>query len=362
MTTSPELPVRSYAHENRVLTERFSQWLAIQHYSEHTRRAYGTLTADFCQFLGPRDLTKAQTSDIREYMAELFRRGLAQSSLERQLYGLRTFFDFLNLAGVVAFIAPRFIRTRKRHRKLPRPLTVDEVKRLIEATRTSRDRAIVELFYATGCRLNELRMVRCEDVDFADRIIRVLGKGNKERLVPYGRMAEEALLAHLGERREGFLFQDSRPPQKPRVSNAKPNKNETGLWWRGSWREWPDGTIPGVTRWKWLGRVSQMDHEQARKKLLEFMNAADSRPKTDLPLDTHTYWRIIKAAALRAGLKDVHPHQLRHSVATHLLNRGADLRSIQELLGHSSLSTTQIYTHVSTADMQRIHKKFHPRG
>jgi site-specific recombinase XerD len=148
--------------------------------------------------------------------------------------------------------------------------------------------------------LSEIRTLRCEDVDFTDRTIRVLGKGNKERIVPFGRMAEEALLAYLGDRREGFLFQNSRP------------------------------------------------------KLI--------RPKTALPLDSQTFYRIVRSAALKAGLTGVHPHRLRHSFATHLLNRGADLRCVQELLGHSSISTTQIYTHVATAELQRIHQKFHPRG
>lgn len=356
----------SYAHANRVLAEKFDQWLEIQNYAENTRRAYGQLTTDFCRFLGGRDLTKTQAGDIREYLGTLYRRGNASATMERNLHGLRTFFDFLNLAGVVAFVAPRFVRTRKRHRRLPQPLTIDEIQRLIKGTRTTRDRAMVELYYATGCRLNELRLLRCEDIDFKERIVRVLGKGNKERLAPYGRKAEEALRAYLGDRREGCLFQEDRRRwfcngSQPRLYKARPNKESSTLWWRGIWKEWPDGTIPGVRREMWLGSVSAIDQGEARAKLLECL-ANIARPKTGLPLSSKTIYRIIRQAAQRAGLKDVHPHRLRHSFATHLLNNGADLRSVQEFLGHSSISTTQIYTHVSTTDLKRIHAQFHPRG
>lgn len=356
-------PVRSHVHANRVMAERFAQWLEIQNYAENTRRAYGELTADFCRFLGSRDLTKVETAEIREYLAGLYHRGIASSSIARQLHGLRTFFTFLNLGGVVSSVWPRFVTQRKHVRKLPKPPTVEEVERLISATKTPRDRAIVELFYATGCRLNELRMLRCQDIDFKDRVARVLGKGNKERLVPYGRMAEEALLAYLGDRREGFVFQNERNRAPLWISQAKPNKNEPSLWWRGAWTEYPGGTIPGKRRYEWIGRVSEMSRDEARDKLAQHVNpAAEARPETDLPLNNRSIYRIIREAALRAGLKGVHPHSLRHAFATHLLNRGADIRSLQELLGHSSVSTTQIYTHVSTTDMKRIHENFHPRG
>ncbi len=356
-------PVRSYVHENRVLAEKFVQWLEIQNYSENTRRAYGDLTADFCRFLGARDLTKTQPADVREYIGYLYKRKLAPSSLERQLFGLRTFFDFLNLAGVVASAAPRFVQVRKRKRKLPQPLSIEEVQRLINGTRTPRDRAIVEMYYATGCRLNELTMLRCEEIDFKDRVCRILGKGNKERLVPYGRMAEEALLAYLGERREGYVFREIRTRPRGHLRQQVYGNRCKNLGWYGIWREWPDGTVPGVRREMSFGPVAKVSEEEARAKLQEAIRAAElMRPQADVPLAGRTIYMIVKQAAIRAGLKHVHPHQLRHSFATHMLNRGADLRAIQELLGHSSISTTQIYTHVSTADMKNAHTKFHPRG
>jgi site-specific recombinase XerD len=356
-------PIRSYAQDNRILAEKFSQWLEVQNYSAHTRKAYDALTADFCRFIRSRSLTEVKHLDVREYLFSLQRRGLAPSSLDRQLHGLRTFFDFLNLGGIVNFVAPRFIRTRRRQRKLPRFLSIQEASKLIEAAESPRDRAILEIFYATGCRVSEVSGMRCDDVDFEARTIRVLGKGNKERVALFGRMAREALLTYLGDRREGFLFQDHRQPQKLRVTKAKPNKHESGVWWRGHWREYPEGSGAGVQHWQWLGRSSAMTRKEARAKLLRLVGGANiGRPKIDRPLDTRTLGRIVQRAALRAGLRGVHPHTLRHSFATHLLNRGADLRCIQELLGHSSISTTQIYTHVAVEHLMEIHKKAHPRG
>jgi len=362
---TPATPIRSHADANRILAEKFSEWLEVQNYSPNTRRAYDALTADFCRFIRSRSLTEVKHLDIREYLTYMHRRGFAPSTLDRNFHGLRTFFDFLNLGGLVTYAAPRFVRTRKRPpRKLPRFLSVQEAKRLIEAAESPRDRAILEVFYGTGCRLAEVAGMHVEDVDFEARSIRVLGKGNKERFVLFGRMAKEAMLAYLGNRREGYVFQDERPPQKLRVTKAKPNKHESGIWWRGSWREYPEGFGLGETHWKWLGRVSQMTRKEAQAKLQEIIGSANTdRPeRVDLPLTSRTLGRVVASAARRAGLKGVHPHTLRHSFATHMLNRGADLRCIQELLGHSSISTTQIYTHVSMENLSEIHRKAHPRG
>jgi integrase/recombinase XerD len=125
----------------------------------------------------------------------------------------------------------------------------------------------------------------------------------------------------------------------------------------------PNGTIPAVTRQKWLGRESAMSREEAQDYLLLVVGKANIHPpKSDHPLDARSLYRIVKRVAVRAGLKGLKPHSLRHAFATHMLTSGVDLRCIQELLGHSSLATTQIYTHVAIADLQAIHKKFHPGG
>lgn len=361
---SIESPVRSYAHDNRALAAKFAQWLEIQNYSVNTRRAYNSLLRDFCRFIRSRSLTEIKRLDIREYLGHLHRRGLASASLDQKLHGLRTFFGFLRLGGLVETAPTRFISLRKRKRKLAHPFSVEEISKLIEAEKSPRNRAILETFYGTGCRLAEVVGMRCEDVEFSDPgSIRVTGKGDKQRIVLFGRPAKQALLAYLGNRREGYLFQDNRNPQQLRVTKAKPNKHTSTLWWRGCWREYTVGRGPGVPHWKWLGSASAMTRKQARAKLLQLVSEVNIiRPKLDRPLNGRTLGRIVQRAALRVGLKGVHPHSLRHSFATHLLNDRADLRSIQELLGHSSVSTTQIYTHVALDSLIETHKKFHPRS
>jgi site-specific recombinase XerD len=355
-------PIRSYANDNRALAAKFSRWLEVQNYALNTRKTYDTLIADFCRYIGARSLTEIKHPDIREYFAFLQGRGIGSRSLDQKLYGLRALFEFLTLRGVVSTNVARFIKTRRRHRNLPLFPSVDEMNRIIKATESRRDRAILETFYATGCRLAEVSGMRCEDIDFAAAVIRVTGKGNRQRIVLFGRNAKEALLAYLGDRREGFLFQTDRPTQTLGVRKAKPNKDESGVWWRGWWREYPEEGEPIVT-WKWLGRVSVMSHKEAKAKLMTLIGSANTRPsKMDLPLSTRQLARIVKGAAVRAGLKGIHPHSLRHAFATHLLADGADLRGIQELLGHTSVSTTMVYTHVAINQLKDAHTKFHPRG
>jgi site-specific recombinase XerD len=191
----------------------------------------------------------------------------------------------------------------------------------------------------------------------------VTGKGNRQRIVLFGRNAKEALLAYLGDRNEGFLFQTDRRTQDMRVRKSKPDKDRPGLWWRGWWREYPDGSGSGVQHWKWLGSVSMMSREEAQAYLQTLIGSANTSPtKNDLPLSTRQLGRIVENVAVRAGLKGVHPHSLRHAFATHLLAHGADLRGIQELLGHTCVSTTMVYTHVAINQLKDTHKKFHPRG
>ncbi len=323
--------------------------------------AYNRLTQDFCEFLRSKSLAAVEHFDIRAFLAHLYRRGLSSSSLARQLSGLKTFFDFLNLYGVVSFIAPRFIRTRKVPKRLPRFLTEEQMTKLIEAARTPRDRALLELFYGTGCRLGEIVGIRVEDVEFTERSIRVLGKGNKERIVLFGRPAAKALAEYLGDRQTGYLFEEDKLRQALRVTKAQPNKQTPTLYWRASWNDYSSGT--GEHRWKWLGKVAELSRAEAQAKLRELLRSVNPvRPKGSRPLYSRTVYRVVRSTALRAGLGKVHPHMIRHSFATHLLNRGADLRCIQELLGHSSISSTQIYTWVSMPQLAETLKRCHPHG
>jgi site-specific recombinase XerD len=352
--------VKSFAKDNLELAAKFDAWLQAQNYSVNTRKAYLSVTSYLCEFVGSRSVLEVTHFDLREFLTYLYKRGLASSSLDRQGYGLKTFFGFLNLGGLVDSNVARLIKTRKVRRRLPRYLSIEEVERLIAAAKTPRDKAMLEMFYSTGCRLSEVAGMRFEHVDLESRTIRVIGKGDKERIVLFGRPAKDALLAYLNGRQEGFLFRDDCPPRSLHVYKAKPNWNIATVYWKGGYRQ----GIPGVDRCCWLGKADAMTRAQALEKLAAVAGEdfGKRRPKPDKPLCPRHIYRIVRRAAIAAGLKDVWPHVLRHSFATHLLNGGADLRSVQELLGHASISTTQIYTHVSTVNMIETHRKFHPRG
>lgn len=359
LAPAPAVPVRSFTRDNLDLAEKFDRWLEAQNYSQNTRRAYATLCSYLCEFIGSRSLLEVKHFDLREFVTGLYRRGLSPSSLARQIYGLKTFFDFLSLGGLVDSNIGRLIKNRKVNRKLPRFLSIEEVERLIAAAKTPRDKAIIELFYSTGCRVAEVASMRVEDVDFDSRSIRVTGKGNKERIVLFGMPAKKALLAYLGSRTDGFLFRDERPPNRLCVYRAQPNKDIPTVYWKGHWR---DGNPP-VEHSRWLGKAEGVTYEQAGEKLAAIAGDAYRQiPRPDRALQNRHLYRVIKTASMAAGFKDVHPHVLRHSFATHLLNGGADLRCVQELLGHASISTTAIYTHVTTTNMIATHKKCHPRA
>ena len=239
---------------------------------------------------------------LRSYLAHLHSRGLSKTSVSRQLACLRTFFNFLCREGVVARNPARALLAPRTGRRLPSHLDEAEVAELVEIHAESpadaRARLILELLYATGIRCAELVGLDLSDIDQGAGMLRVLGKGRKERIVPYGRSAQEALDAYLPVR-AGF---------KPKTDALLVN---------------------------------------ARGKRLS---------------DRSVRSIVSKRVLALAGSKRISPHTIRHSFATHLLERGADLRAIQELLGHASLSTTQRYTHVNAKKILEVYGKAHPRA
>ena len=283
--------------------------------SRHTRAAYGKDLARFARFLAEVFLGKpleslagrdADALAVRAYLAHLGSEGLAKASRSRHLSALRTFFAFLKREGRVASNPAKAIATPRRDRTLPRTLSVDEAAAVVEAKGRegalgTRDRALLELLYATGLRVSELVALKLEDVDLALRQVRTVGKGRKERIVPFGRAAADAVKAWLAE--------------------------------RGDLR-------PG-----------------ARDAAHVFLNARGGR------LTDRSVRRILDRALLSAAVsRHASPHALRHSFATHLLAAGADLRTIQELLGHASLSTTQKYTHLDAERLLEVYRKSHPKA
>jgi integrase/recombinase XerD len=284
--------------------ERFLLNLATRR-SERTVDAYRRDLGELASFRGGA-VGETTVGELERWLAEMRAGRLAPSTIARRVSAARTYFRHLVLIGArednpaAALVLPR------RPRKLPRALSPSETERLIDAAtgsspRTLRDRALVELLYGAGLRVSEAVGLEKSGVDLDLRVVRVLGKGGKERLVPLGRPAAEAVRRYLA-----------------------------------------------------LGRP----HLDRRYRPELFLNARGG------PLTRAGAFLILRRLAEKAGLEPerVHPHLLRHSFATHLLEGGADLRAVQEMLGHVDISTTQIYTHVDREYLRQVHRSYHPRG
>ncbi len=254
---------------------------------------------------------------IRAFMGELYDRGQARASSARRLAAIRSFGRYLRREQHIDREPGALVATPKQDQKVPARLEMSEVEALLAGPDVTtplgrRDHAILELFYASGLRLNELVGLNLEDVNLSSRLVRVLGKGGKERIVPFNRSTTAALRAYLGDR-ETLVRQVAVPERGHR--SRRPRVDPLFVNYKG-------------------GRLSARSVDRLVR-------------------------RYVSATSARVGIS---PHALRHSFATHLLERGADLRAIQELLGHARVTTTQRYTHVSAAQLMSLYKKTHPRA
>ncbi|PYK52250.1 MAG: integrase, partial [Verrucomicrobia bacterium] len=263
--------------------------------------------AQWCLRRHSLESARAVTIDhITEYLGDRKRAGLAAASIKLIVVALKIFFRFLLGKKLVRRDPTETLSLPRIERYLPETLNEIQVEQFLEAIDTTvrlglRDRAMVELLYASGLRISELANARLENFNAEDRILRVIGKGNKTRLVPVGRKACEAMAAYLSGERPKLV--------------GRHTGNEIFLSVRGT------------------------------------------------KMTTVRAWQIVKKHARKSGLEaNIYPHLLRHSFATHLLGNGADLRIIQEMLGHADISTTQVYTHVDQQRLKAVHRKFHPRA
>jgi integrase/recombinase XerD len=276
----------NYQLSTRRSLEEFAQWISRAH-----------------QIIEPGDVT---LQHITDYLAHRKRSGLAASSIKLIIVALKIFFRHLHAGGTISADVCGLLPLPRIERYVPETLNELQVEKLLGAITekhplASRDRAMVELLYASGLRISELTAARLENLDLDERVIRVVGKGNKTRLVPVGKSACRAIDAYLRAERPKLV--------------GKRSGSEIFLSVRGT------------------------------------------------KLTAARVWQIIKRLARHAGLEaNVYPHLLRHSFATHLLSNGADLRIIQEMLGHADIATTQIYTHVEQSRLKAVHHKFHPRA
>ena len=294
--------------------------------SEHTLRAYTRELKEFVAFasghgggrLAPSEIEHA---DIRAYIGSLFDRGLSKASIARSLASIRSWFRWLARMGHVEQNVAVLVATPKLPRHLPRVPSIEQLNQAVDriesdvASWPTRDRAIMELLYGCGIRNAELTGLNLQDIQWTNEAILVRGKGRKQRYVPLGEAAAFALRAYLEERKLRLAAAPHAPERPPQAVflNLK---------------------LRGVDQ----------DGNQAR-------------------LTTRSVGRIVKRIAILRGLSgDVHPHTLRHAFGTHLLEEGADLRAIQELLGHERLSTTQRYTQLTTSQLTQVYDKTHPRA
>ena len=290
--------------------EGFADFLALESgHSRNTVEAYLRdlrRLAEFAASKGVREPGQVTRTLLRDFVYLLKDMGLSPATIRREISAIRTYYAFLVGEGRVTADPSDRLESPRRGRSLPDTLSVAEIERLLAApnvdqTLAWRDRALLELGYGAGLRVSELCGLATTDLLLADNLVRVFGKGGKERLVPMGRTVIGAVSVYLHQLRP------------------------------------------------------ELDRGASGGRLL--LNARGR------PLSRVGAWGIVKLAAARAGIrKRVTPHTLRHSFATHLLEGGADLRAVQEMLGHADLSTTQIYTHVDREYLRSVHKQFHPRG
>ena len=338
---------------NREMVERFRAWLIVQKYIPSTITGYCKRCQDFCTFIGDKPLAKVAPIDVSDFVTRDLPSEFQENLINTRVAPLKAFFEFLYIGGVVENIAPQFLRPRKVYRKLPRVLSKKQVQKLLVSTRKLRDRAFLELLYATGCRVAEVRGLRVADIYFTNRRFIVRGK-RKERVVYFGRHAAKALRQYLVGRKTGYLFQVEYRRQRAHLHRTKTT-------WVGDYAAYVNGVR--IRRLKYLGMLHSTTEQIARARLAKHLrNVNLQRPTPDKPICVNTAWKILTQAAKRIGLRHLPARLMRHSCATHLWENGADIRMIQELLGHSCLSSTQIYVQVSNQSVAESYRRSHPRS
>lgn len=289
--------------------EAFDEYLRTEcHLSANTVAAYRRDIRRFGDWLGSRSIPSLTISQLSDYAAWLNEQSLAPASIARHIVALRMFFKFLQLEGVLVDNHAELLGSQKLWQRVPQVLSPREIDRFLDAPRRTetfylRDRALLEVLYATGCRASEVSHLRLRDIRLHERSCKCHGKGNKQRMVRLGDAAVEAIEAYLAG-------------QRPALESRRLEQQD----------------------WLFLSRGGRRLRREA-------------------------IWELVKKYALLADLSlEISPHSLRHSFATHLLAGGADLRQVQEMLGHASIATTQIYTHVDSSRLKKVHRQFHPRG
>ena len=278
------------------------------HLADNTVMAYSRDMRRFTKWLGKRSIKDLTISELSDFVGFLNSEKLAPSSIARHVVAVKMFFRYLQLEGVLIDNKVELLGSQKLWQRVPSVLSLKEVEKFLNGPKRIevyyfRDRAMLEMLYATGCRASEVSSLRLRDLHLKERFCKCQGKGNKQRMVPLGDGAIDAVSLYLEK-------------QRPRMEEARPDE----------------------TDWLFLSRSGRRLRREA-------------------------IWELVKKYALIADVSvSISPHTMRHSFATHLLAGGADLRQVQEMLGHASIATTQIYTHVDQTRLKKVHNQFHPRA
>ncbi len=304
----PSRPKPQQRSRDRTWLNAFVAYAAGEcHLAENTVAAYRRDLTRFVEWLADRSVQELSIRELADYMGWLYEQKLAPASIARHIVSLKVFFRYLQLEGVLEDNLVELLGSQKLWQRVPKVLSQQQVEQLLKAPRRGdlcrrRDRAMLELLYATGCRASELSNLRLRDMHLDEGFCVCRGKGDKERIVPLGAIAAEAVRSYMRHERKELSA----------VCSAD----------------------------DWL--------------LLSYRGRRLRRERI---------WELVKRYVRRIGIpSEVSPHTLRHSFATHMIAGGADMRQVQEMLGHASIATTQIYTHVDTSRLKAVHRKFHPRG
>lgn len=343
---------------NDILIARYKLWLSELDYSPDLQRSYPDVVRRFCDSIAKRNVLQTTPWDVRKFLIHESQRKLTYPTMRYLLGVLRNFSQFLQLGGIRGRIPLDSVRMKPEGpRRPPTVVSPSTILKLVAAARTERDVALVELLYATGCRPKELVRARVSDLDLESRKMRVTGKDDKVRYVVFGDKAAVAIKAYLHGRNTGYLFQSNWPHKGCIYSCSR----------RGTWigeieiadEDHPVGKRKIIIT---LGSKRKTSFDAARNKFEKWKHGLRLVHPKVIPLTTNTVRHILSVLALRAGIKKIAPRTIRHCFATHMLDGGADTREIQELLGHSYLTSTQIYTHVSRKRLVQTFDRCHPRG
>ena len=306
-----QLRPKPLGNENATLrwSEAYTDYLRTEcHLADNTVMAYTRDMRRFTKWLGKRSVKNLTIAELSDFVGFLSSSNLAPASIARHVVAIKMFFRYLQLEGVLVDNKVELLGSQKLWQRVPSVMSPSEVERFLGGPKRIeiyyfRDRALLEMLYASGCRASEVSSLRLRDLHLKERYCKCHGKGNKQRMVPLGDAAIGAVSEYLEK-------------QRPRLVSVRPNE----------------------TDWLFLSRSGRRLRREA-------------------------IWELVKKYALIADVSvSISPHTLRHSFATHLLAGGADLRQVQEMLGHASIATTQIYTHVDQTRLKKVHNQYHPRA